>query len=281
MNYLQTLKFGSYHLKLRNIKSHILDSEILLSFALNSSREHILVNPKTKIKKKIFNKYKKLLFRREKNEPVAYIIKKKEFWKNIFYVDKNVLIPRPETELIVEEILKNTNIDTSKKLLDVGTGSGCIIISIIKERPKLHATAIDISKKALNIAIINAKMHHLKNKINFINIDIDKIQYNKYDFIISNPPYIDKFKLSRLDKSIKFFEPYLALEAGADGLREIKKLILKSRQLLKKNGKLIFEIGENQDINIKKILNDNGFYIKNLKKDLSSITRVIIASKFL
>ena len=176
MNYLQTLKFGSYQLKLSDIKSHILDSEILLSFALNSSREHILVNPKTKIKKKIFNKYKKLLNRRERNEPIAYIVKKKEFWKNIFYVDKDVLIPRPETELIVEEILKNTNTDSSKKLLDVGTGSGCLIISIIKERPKLHATAIDISKKALNIAIINAKMHHLKNKINFINIDIDKIQ---------------------------------------------------------------------------------------------------------
>ncbi len=281
MNYLQTLNFGSYRLKSSNIETYILDSEILLSFALNLSREHILVNSNTKIKKKIFNKYKELLLRRERNEPIAYIIKKKEFWKNIFYVNKDVLIPRPETELIVEEILKNTNTNTSKKLLDVGTGSGCLIISIIKERPNLHATAIDISKKALNIAINNAKMHHLKNKINFINIDIDKIQYNKYDFIISNPPYIDKFKLSRLDKSIKFFEPYLALEAGADGLREIKKLILKSRQLLKKNGKLIFEIGANQDIHIKKILNDNGFYIKNLKKDLSLIPRTIIATKIL
>ena len=279
MNYLHALNYGSFKLKISNIETHILDSEILLSFILNSSREQILINQNTKIEKNIFYKYKKLLSRRQKKEPIAYITKKKEFWKNIFYVNKDVLIPRPETELIVEEVLNNTNVSSSKRILEVGTGSGCIIISIIKERLNCQSTAIDISKKALNIAKFNAKMHHLLNKINFVNIDIDKIKHNKYDFIISNPPYIKKFDLRRLDKSITFFEPHLALEAGIDGLKEIKKLIIKSKKLLKKNGKLIFEIGIGQQLAVKKMLINNGFYINNMIKDISSIPRVIVSTK--
>tara|TARA_Y100001935_G_C17228372_1_gene469009 strand:- start:136 stop:981 length:846 start_codon:yes stop_codon:yes gene_type:complete len=279
MNYFQTLKFGSYKLKSSNIDTHILDSELLLSFVLNSTREKILINLDTNIKKNIFNDYKKLISRREKKEPIAYIIKKKEFWKNNFYVNNDVLIPRPETELVVEEVLKNTNAHSSKKILEIGTGSGCVIISIIKERMNFYATAIDISKKALNIAKINAKMHHLINKVKFINIDIDKIEDNKYDFVISNPPYINTFDLKRLDKSICSFEPHIALEAGVDGLREIKKIILKSKKLLKINGKLIFEIGNSQCIKIKKILFENGFFINKVIKDISSFPRVIISTK--
>ena len=279
MNYFQTLKFGSNKLKLRNINTHILDSELLLSYALNLPREKVLTNLDAKIKKSRFNSFKKLLNRREKKEPIAYIINNKEFWKNNFYINKDVLIPRPETEIIVEEVLKIIKPFSSKSLLDVGTGSGCIIISIIKERLNCLATAIDISKKALNIARFNAKMHHLINKINFVNIDIDKIQYNKYDFVISNPPYIKKLNLSKLDESVKFFEPYIALEAGIDGLREIKKIIIKSNKLLKRNGRLIFEIGENQSMIVKNILNDNGYYINKVINDISSIPRVIISTK--
>ena len=279
MNYFQTLKFGSHRLKSSNIDTHILDSEILLSFTLNLPREKILINLDTNIKKRIFNDYKKLISRRETKEPIAYIIKNKEFWRNNFYINNDVLIPRPETEIIVEELLKSTNDKSSKKILDIGTGSGCIVISIIKERANFYATAIDISKKALNIAKINAKMHHLINKIKFINIDIDKIEYNKYDFIVSNPPYIKKFDLRRLDKSICSFEPHVALEAGIDGLREIKKIILKSKKLLKINGKLIFEIGNNQYIKTKKILVENGYYINKVIKDISSFPRVIVSTK--
>ena len=281
MNYLQTLKFGSDKLKYHNINTHILDSEILLSLTLNTSREKILMNLDTNIKKNKFEKFKKLLSRREKKEPIAYITNKKEFWKNNFYVNSDVLIPRPETELIVEEVLKNTHIYSSKKFLEIGTGSGCLVVSIIKERPKSFATAIDISKKALNIAKFNAKMHHLINKINFVNIDIDKIQFNKYDFVISNPPYINKFNLSRLDESVKIFEPYIAFEAGIDGLREITKLIIKSKKLLKKNGKLIFEIGQGQSLIIKKILNKNGFFVNKVIKDISSIPRVMVSTKLI
>ena len=279
MNYLQAIKFGSYKLKLNNIESHILDSELLLSFVLKSSREQILTKLNSNIEKNNFEEFKKILSRREKKEPIAYITNKKEFWKNNFYVNNHVLIPRPETELIVEEVLKNTEINSSKSFLEVGTGSGCIIISILKERVRCSATAIDICKKALKIAKFNAKMHHLKNNINFINIDIDKIQDNKYDFIVSNPPYINKFNLSRLDKSVRFFEPYVALEAGIDGLREIKKLINKSNKLLKINGKLIFEIGKYQSAIVKNILKKNGYYINKVIKDISSIPRVIVSTR--
>ena len=279
MNYFQAIKFGSYKLKLNNIESHILDSELLLSFVLKTSREKILTKLNSNIKKNSFKEFKKILSRREKKEPIAYITNKKEFWKNNFYVNNHVLIPRPETELIVEEVLKNTEINTSKSFLDVGTGSGCIIISILKERARCSATAIDICKKALKIAKFNAKMHHLKNNINFINIDIDKIQDNKYDFIISNPPYIKKFDLKRLDQSVKLFEPHIALEAGIDGLREIKKIINKSKRLLKINGKLIFEIGKYQCGITKKILKENGYYINNVIKDISTVPRIIISTK--
>ncbi len=279
MNYFQALEFGSFNLKLNNVNSYSLDSELLLSFALNSTREKILINLNKKIDNKSFKKYKKLILRRKNKEPIAYITKKKEFWKNKFFVNKNVLIPRPETETIVEEILKNIDIHSSKNFLEVGTGSGCIIISILKERLNCRATAIDISKKALNIAKFNAKMHHLENKINFINIDVDKIQYNKYDFVISNPPYINKFDFNRLDQSVRFFEPYIALEAGTDGFREIKKLIIKSKKLLKKNAKLIFEIGKGQSLYSKKILYENGYYINKVIEDISSTPRVIVSTK--
>ena len=279
MNLEDALALGNKILKFNNIDSHSLDSELLLAKTLSISREELLTNLNSKIEKNIFNNYKRLIRRRKQKEPIAYILKKKEFWKNLFFVNKNVLIPRPETELIVDEILSITEITSRKKILDIGTGTGCIIISIIKERPNFHATALDISKKAINIAKFNAKMHHLLNKIKFINIDVDKFQHNKYDFIVSNPPYIKKFDLKRLNVDVKNFEPHIALEAGIDGFRDIKKLIKKSKKLLKMSGKLIFEVGERQGDYTKYLLNKNGFYINKIRYDLKSMPRVIISTK--
>ena len=279
MNYLQAIKFGNEILKKSNVYNYNLDSELLLANTLNITREKVLINLQSKISLNDFDYYKRLILRRYKKEPIAYILKKKEFWKNLFFVNKNVLIPRPETELIVDEILSITEITSRKKILDIGTGTGCIIISIIKERPNFHATALDISKKAINIAKFNAKMHHLLNKIKFINIDVDKFQHNKYDFIVSNPPYIKKFDLKRLDVDVKNFEPHIALEAGIDGFRDIKKLIKKSKKLLKMSGKLIFEVGERQRDYTKYLLNKNGFYINKIRNDLKSMPRVIISTK--
>ena len=279
MNYLEALNYGNNILKSSNITNYNLDTQIILSKVLNLPRETLLINLTNNLEKTNFNKFKKLVLRRKKNEPIAYIFKNKEFWKYNFKVNRGVLIPRPETEIIVNKTLKLISLNASRKILDIGTGSGCIMLSILKERPKCYGTAIDISKKALNVAITNAKMHHLQNKIKFINNDIDKLNYNKYDFILSNPPYINSIDIKRLDKDIILYEPLVALQAGIDGLRVIRKLIKKSRTLLKKNGKLIFEIGKNQLIDVIKLLNKNKFYINEVCKDLQSHPRVIVSTK--
>ncbi len=279
MNYVSILNYGSKILKSKNITSYKLDTELLLAKVLNKSREEILTNLNSTLSEKDFYSFKKLLIRRKKKEPIAYIFRQKDFWKYKFFVNQDVLIPRPETEIIIEEVLKLTSYNSSRLFLDVGTGSGCLILSIIKERPNSHGTAIDISKKAINIAVNNAKMHHLENKIKFRNIDIDKFITNKYDFIVSNPPYINNISFKRLEINVQQFEPTIALKAGVDGLKIIKKLILKSKKLLKNNGKLIFEIGENQEEKVKKLLMKNKFFINRICKDIRSRPRVVVSTK--
>ena len=279
MKYIEILNNGKNFLKKNKIKNPILDSELLLSKALNKSREEILLNSNHILKKQEINRFNSYLLRRKYNEPIAYILGFKYFWKYKFITNKSVLIPRPDTELIVEECLKYLPNNKSKKILDIGTGSGCIIISILKERSKCIATALDLSNRALNVAKSNAKLHQLENKINFINIDIDKYNSSNYDLIISNPPYINNIDISRLDDDIKFHEPKIALSGGFDGFRDIKKVIIKSKKLLKRNGKLIIEIGSKQRKQSIKILNENGFYINKISKDLSGRDRCIISTK--
>ena len=279
MNYQELINYYSKKLKLNNISNAMLDCEILLSNVLKIRRENLILNLHDKIQNKDLLSFRKLIKQRQKKKPVAYLIKNKEFWKTNFKVSGDVLIPRPDTELIVEQCLTNLNKFRSYKVLDIGTGSGCILISILKERKKISGIGLDISKDAIKIAKINAKMQQLENRIKFIHSDIDNFLTYKYDLIVSNPPYIKKFDLRRLDKSIKFFEPHLALEAGIDGLKEIKKIIIKSKKLLKKNGKLIFEIGIGQQLAVKKMLINNGYYINNMIKDISSIPRVIVSTK--
>jgi len=279
MNYQKILNNGINSLKISNIINPELDSELLLSKALNKKREKILTNLKKEINKKQVDKFNLYLSRRKKKEPIAYILGFKYFWKYKFIINKSVLVPRPETEQIVEETLNYLSDNESKKILDIGTGSGCIIVSVLKERSKCKAIAIDISSKALKVAKTNAKIHHLENKIKFINIDIDKFNYNKYDLILSNPPYISNIDLIRLDDDIRIYEPRESLSGGLDGCEEITKVIEKSSKLLKNNGKLIVEIGDTQKNNVLKLLKNNGFYINKTGKDLSGRYRCIVSTK--
>jgi len=279
MNYQKILNNGINSLKISNIINPELDSELLLSKALNKKREEILTNLKKEINKKQLDKFNLYLSRRKKKEPIAYILGFKYFWKYKFFINKSVLVPRPETEQIVEETLNYLSDNESKKILDIGTGSGCIIVSVLKERSKCKAIAIDISSKALKVAKTNAKIHHLENKIKFINIDIDKFNYNKYDLILSNPPYISNIDLIRLDDDIRIYEPRESLSGGLDGYEEITKVIEKSSKLLKNNGKLIVEIGDTQKNNVLKLLKNNGFYINKTGKDLSGRDRCIVSTK--
>jgi len=278
MNYQEILNQGSQILRANNIKSSNLDCELILSKILNKPREEILINLENTINKDQKNKFIFYLNKRKNKNPISYILGYKFFWKYKFYINKSALIPRPESEHIIEQTLKYMPIGKQMKILDIGTGSGCLIISILKDRPKCLATAIDISKEALKVAKINAKLHHLQNKIKFFNIDIDKFNSSKYDLIISNPPYINKVDLNRLDEGVKLYEPKLALYGGITGFEEIKKIIKKSSKLLRYNGKLIIEIGYKQRNKTVKILLENGFYINKICKDFSGKDRCLVST---
>ncbi len=273
------LNDGQKILSNSSIKTSMLDAEILLCCALKRSFKEVVINRKINIKINEINIYKDLIRRRKLGEPVAYIVKNKEFWKHSFYVDKNVLIPRPDSEIIIQEALKV--IDTKNKgfILDIGTGSGCLVISLAKERPNFFYSAIDISKKAIKVAKINAKMHQLENRIKFYQSCVDNFFKGKYDLIISNPPYIDKFKLKYLDKDIFGFEPLIALEGGLDGSSILNKVIKKSSSLLKVGGKLILEIGFDQKLKTMKFLKNEGFYVNKVVKDYGKNDRCIVSTK--
>tara|TARA_B100000989_G_C19519752_1_gene463570 strand:+ start:1523 stop:2359 length:837 start_codon:yes stop_codon:yes gene_type:complete len=275
MNALEIIKFGSNLLKEKNIPSNILDSEILLSKILNKSREQVLANLNQRISKKNTLAFKKYLERRSKNEPMAYILKEKEFWSKKFNVCKNTLIPRPETELLVDKILK---LYKGKKIsiLDIGTGSGCIIISLLSCLKGSNGTGVDISKNAILTAKKNALLHKL-DKIKFLHKSFDNIFGKKFDLIVSNPPYIERKDIKNLCDDIKKYEPRVALDGGNDGLDLIKKVIYKSKDILKIKGTLALEIGNEQIKKVSKILLDNNFKIKHVIKDYKNNIRCILA----
>ena len=279
ININSLLNDGQKILSNSSIKTSMLDAEILLCCALKRSLKEVVIDRNIKIKKNKINIYKDLIRRRKLGEPVAYIVKNKEFWKHSFYVDKNVLIPRPDSEIIIQEALKV--IDTKNKgfILDIGTGSGCLVISLAKERPNFFYSAIDISKKAIKVAKINAKMHQLENRIKFYQSCVDNFFKGKYDLIISNPPYINKLKLKYLDKDIFGFEPLIALEGGLDGSSILNKVIKKSSSLLKVGGKLILEIGFDQKLKTMKFLKNEGFYVNKVVKDYGNNDRCIVSTK--
>ena len=279
MNYQELLVDASKQLKYYKFNSAKLDAELILCKTLGLSREKILLNLNEKINDELLEKFNYFLKLRKQNRPIAYILGFKDFWEYKFQVDKNVLIPRPETEIIIELALKNLPKLSKKNILDIGTGSGCIIISIIKERENCKATAIDKSLKALKVAKLNAEMHHVQKKIKFLNIDVDKYFANKYDLILSNPPYIKDSEILSLDKDVKLNEPKLALSGGSSGLETLFKIINKCKVLLKINGKLILEIGHKQGNELKKYLNLNGFNQTKIYKDLSGKERCLVSTK--
>jgi len=278
-NIEKALNIGSEFLKENFITSYQLDSELLLGKILNKNREYLFLNNKQNLNEEIIDKFKILLNRRKKKEPVAYILKCKEFWKNNFYVDKNVLIPRPDTEILIEETLKLVNKYQNKKILDIGTGSGCLIISILKELHNVKGVAIDVSKKALKVAEINAKLHHLENRIKFYKSSVDNFYKGKYDLIVSNPPYINNLSIKYLAKDIVNYEPMVALRGGLDGSLLLYKVIKKSSSLLKVGGKLLLEIGFDQKFKVMKQLRASNFYVNKIVKDYNNIDRCIISTK--
>ncbi len=277
MKALNLINFGSSILKKKNILSYRLDSEILLSETLQQKREEVLTNLNQKISKKNIFKYKRFIKRRAESEPIAYIIKKKEFWSKNFFVNKNTLIPRPETELIVERLIKIIK----KKgilILDVGTGSGCILISLMSELKCSKGIGIDISSKAINVAKKNRDKHGMQKKLLFLQKSITSEFNQKFDLVVSNPPYIKTNEFKNLSADIQNYEPKIALDGGNDGLDLIKKVIYKTKNILKLNGLLALEIGNEQIDKVSKILLKNNFKIEYIIKDYKENVRGIIST---
>ena len=278
MDIQSALKKGQSILIDNNIISAKLDSEILMSQAIKKNKKFIILNLHKEIKKKDLEFFDNLIQERAKSKPIAQIIKKKDFWKYEFIVNNNVLIPRPDTEILIEQALKLVKNKNRLQILDIGVGSGCILMSILKEKKNFIGTGIDISNKSLQISKVNGQKLRINNRLRLFKSNIDNFNTGKYDLIVSNPPYIKKSNLKCLEKDIGF-EPKQALDGGLDGLSEIRKVIYKSTELIKRNGHFIIEIGFDQKNKVKKILRDKGFYIKKTVKDLSNHDRCIVSIK--
>ena len=278
MNLENTVKKASQILKNHNIYSHELDAQIILLDIMGIKREFLITNNEINISEKVLEKYDIAIRRRIKREPVAYITGKKEFWSEDFTVNQATLIPRPETELLIYKAIdffKNKRIN----ILDIGTGTGCILLSILKELNFSRGTGIDISSKAIEIAKINSKNLNLFSRTKFKVFDLNKYNAGKYDLIVSNPPYIPSRDIKNLSKDIVNYEPLTALDGGVDGLDLIKKVIYKSNHLLKRKGLLALEIGHNQYKRVSEILRYNGYREISKECDFNLNIRCIISTK--
>ena len=279
MNIQSALIEANKILAKNNIKSSKLDSEILLSKVLKKDRKFIILNLDRILNNIHYKKFKDLVSQRSGRKPIAYLIGKKDFWKYEFYISNGTLIPRPETEIIVEESLKIFKHKSKLNVLEIGIGSGCILLSILKEKKIFKGVGIDISKKCVELSKINALKLNINNRVKFFKSDVDNFFIGKYDLIISNPPYIKKHNLKYLELDVAKYEPRLALDGGIDGVSEIIKVVDKSSKLVKKGGKLILEINFDQVSKVKKILNKKGFYINKVLKDLGKNDRCIVSTK--
>ena len=279
MNIENALNIANNILKDNCNNSYQLDSELLMSKIFEKDRKFIILNSNKKLSEEKLEQFNCLINKRLKGEPIAYLLKKKDFWKYEFYIDKGILIPRPDSEVVVDQILKLTNNKDNLRILDIGVGSGCLLLSVLKERKKFHGVGVDISKKCIDISNINASKLKISNRVKFFKSDVDNFNFGKYDLIVSNPPYIKMLDFNNLKKDVINFEPKLALYGGLDGTSEIRKVIKKSSELIKKNGKFILEIAYDQKNKVIKLLRDKGFYINNVLKDLADNDRCIVSTK--
>lgn len=273
----QTLTKGTIMLKNSNIESPKLKARLLLQYILKKSRQYLIVYDNQEVDKKAQWEYFVNIEKLTKGMPLQHITHTQEFMKMDFYVDENVLIPRSDTEILVEEVINISKKINAKKILDLCTGSGAIAISLAKYIENSEITAVDISKKALEIARTNAKNNDVENQITFVESDLFKnLKEDKYDVIVSNPPYIKREVIKKLNKDVQK-EPIIALDGGYDGLDFYRKIINESEKYLKFNGYLCFEIGYDQKEDVIGIIKNKERYINTYsKKDLYGNDRIII-----
>ena len=277
MNIRQIIEKGAIELKINGIEMPKTKARMLIQFILNKPRQYIIVNDQKNLEKETEETYFKCIDMLKQGMPIEHITHQKEFMKLNFYVDENVLIPRQDTEILVEEVIDIAKKIKAKKILDLCTGSGAIAVSLAKYIDNCEVTALDISPKALEIAKLNAKNNEVENKITFIESDIfGNLPLEKYDIIVSNPPYIKKEIIKTLNKDVQR-DPRIALDGGNDGLDFYRKIIKEAYEYLKFKGYLCLEIGYDQKEDVIQLINQEDKYINTYsKKDLFGNDRIVV-----
>jgi release factor glutamine methyltransferase len=277
----EAIAFAEQELKRSNNLNSRLDSEVLVSHLINIPRENIYSKLKENLPSNKAEELQKLVSRRVKKEPIAYILNNKEFWSTNFYVDRSVLIPRPETEVLIDLILSQiSNKNNYLNILDIGTGSGCILISLLKELIKAKGIGVDKSAKAIAIAKKNSISQQVDNRASFKNVNLEEIKFDKkFDLIVSNPPYLPDVSLKNLNLDIKLYEPKIALQGGVQGVDFLCKIISLASKILKINGLLALEIGDNQFHILAKYLKKNRFKILDKYILINKQVRCLLATK--
>jgi release factor glutamine methyltransferase len=277
----EAIAFAEQELKRSNNLNSRLDSEILVSHLINIPRESIYSKLKENLPSNKTEELQRLVSRRVKKEPIAYILNNKEFWSTNFYVDRSVLIPRPETEVLIDLILSQiSNKNNHLNILDIGTGSGCILISLLKELVKAKGIGVDKSSKAIAIAKKNSISQQVDNRAFFKNVNLEEIKFDKkFDLIVSNPPYLPDVSMKNLNSDIKLYEPKIALQGGVQGVDFLYKIIGLASKILKINGLLALEIGDNQFHILAKYLKKNRFKILDKYILINKQVRCLLATK--
>ena len=277
MTIKETLRKGMIQLKTGNVTEPNLKARLIMQYILNKPRQYLIIYDDQVLTLRQEVDYFKAIKRLINGEPIQHITHQQEFMKLSFFVNEDVLIPRPDTEILVEEVIKIARKINAKKILDMCTGSGAIAVSLAKYLDNVEITAVDISEKSLDVAKTNAKNNEIENKITFIESNLFKnIVNEKYDIIVSNPPYIRKDVIKTLTKEVQK-EPKIALDGGYDGLDFYRKITHQSEEYLKFNGYLCFEIGYDQKKDVIKIINDEKKFTGTYsKKDLCDNDRIIV-----
>lgn len=275
----EAIRKGMILLKTNNIQEPNLKSRLLMQYILNKSRQYMLIHDNEELTNKQEKAYLENIEKMIKGVPLQHITHSQEFMKMNFYVNENVLIPRPDTEILVEEVINIAKKTNAKKILDLCTGSGAIAISLAKYIENSQITAVDISEEALRIAKLNAINNNVEDKITFVKSDLfENIVKEKYDIIVSNPPYIKKDFMKKLDKEVQQ-EPYIALDGGYDGLDFYRKIISEGYQYLKFKGYLCMEIGYDQKQEVFDIIKSQEKYSNTYSKiDLGGNDRIVVTT---
>jgi release factor glutamine methyltransferase len=276
----EALSIGNKELTKKGIINSLLETKLLIKDILNVSEEKLISSTEVFLSDAQFEIYQSFLERRKQFEPIAYILNKREFWKDSFYVNNSTLIPRQDSEIIIETVLKLLpKKDKKLKFADLGTGSGCLIISLLKEYKHSKGVGIDVSKEAIKVAERNKNILYDKGRLRLELADFSSFETSEFDVIVCNPPYVNKNDLNKLQKDIVSYEPHQAIFADEEGFTYYKKVIQNLNKNYKCCQKVFFEIGLGQAESVIKLLKNNDFIIISIENDIAGIPRCIAAER--